>query len=86
MDRLGGDFAVVAAESDGQLVVSTAGDSTMAPRRAPRNVSGAEQIVALEDELYSAHHVILHLCLVGNLALTGLNVPSPLAAGGIKTA
>ena len=33
VDRLGGDFAVVAAESDGQLVVSTAGDSSMAPSR-----------------------------------------------------
>jgi len=49
--------------------------------------SGPEQIVALEDELYSAHHVILHMCLVANLAVTALNVPSPLASSsGVKSA
>ena len=31
--RFGGDLAVVAWESDGQLVVSTAGDSSIAPSR-----------------------------------------------------
>ena len=37
--------------------------------------TGAEQVVALQDETYSAHHLVLHGCLVANLAITAF--PSP---------
>ena len=46
--------------------------------------TGAEQIVALKDESYSALHLGLHGALIANLALTACSVPSPFASA--KTA
>ena len=42
--------------------------------------TGAEQVVALQDETYSAHHLVLHGCLVANLAITAFPSPATKAA------
>ena len=41
--------------------------------------TGAEQIVALQDETYSLHHLALHGCLVANLSLTAFARAAPAA-------
>ena len=39
-----------------------------------------EQIAALEDPTYSAHHAVLHVVLMANLALTAYATPSQYSA------